>query len=342
MRKLASIQRIEQVIPIEGADNIESVRVLGWVCVVKKGEFEPGNLCIYIEIDSVLPNIPQFEFFKKYAKDRRVKTIKLRKIISQGLCLPVGEYLPSEYNGIQVGDDVTSIFGIEKYEPPAEIRGAGYDKMMAFPIVIPKPDETRIQTIPHILEQFKGTPCYITEKIDGTSVTFFKYEGEIGVCSKNVRYQLDASNVYTAMFKKHDLEEKLKSSYDNIAIQGEIVGQKIQSNKYKFPDQKLFIYSIYDIKSQRYYSWDLMNRVCTELGLKCVPYLLGIDLSGGVDDFVGYSKGKSVLNPEVHREGIVIRARGAIDLDLKTMSELGYNRFSFKVINPDFLIKYGE
>lgn len=87
MRKLAHVEKIASIQPIDGADRIEVATVLGWQVVVKKDEFKVGDLCIYIEIDSVLPEIEDFEFLRD--KKFRIKTQKLRGQISQGLILPL-------------------------------------------------------------------------------------------------------------------------------------------------------------------------------------------------------------------------------------------------------------
>ena len=105
-RALAHIEKIEWVKPIEGANNIELIGVLGWVCVAKKGEFQTGDLAVYIEIDSKCPeNDERFEFLanKKY----KVKTMKLGKfkVISQGLALPLSLF--PELDGKNIGDDVS-------------------------------------------------------------------------------------------------------------------------------------------------------------------------------------------------------------------------------------------
>ena len=105
-RALAHIEKIEWIKPIEGANNIELIGVLGWVCVAKKGEFQPGDLAVYIEIDSKCPeNDERFEFLanKKY----KVKTMKLGKfkVISQGLALPLSLF--PELDGKNIGDDVS-------------------------------------------------------------------------------------------------------------------------------------------------------------------------------------------------------------------------------------------
>lgn len=130
-RKLASIRVIAEIKPIEGADNIELAIVDGWQCVVKKGEFKPGNVCIYFEIDSFLPIIPAFEFLRKSSYKKmgdkegfRLKTIKLRGQISQGLVIPfnldllLGLYIPPEGIKCALGEDLTELLGVLKYNPP--------------------------------------------------------------------------------------------------------------------------------------------------------------------------------------------------------------------------------
>ena len=89
MRKLATVQEIETLSPIDGADSIvkATMKGLGWECVVKKGEFNVGDKIIYIEVDSVVPDKPEYEFLRE--RKFRVRTIRLKKQISQGLILPI-------------------------------------------------------------------------------------------------------------------------------------------------------------------------------------------------------------------------------------------------------------
>lgn len=193
MRKLASIQIINNILPIEGSDFIEQIQVLGWNLVAKKGEFSINDKCIYIEIDSVVKDCPEFEFLRKYKF--RVKTQKIRGVISQGLAIPLKMFNISENSSI--GDDVTEVLGITKYLTPSEReeirkveinqnkltkfmkRYSWYRRLFlsrkqkeGFPYWVSKTDEERIQNIPHILEQFKDKEVYVTEKIDYQSVTF--------------------------------------------------------------------------------------------------------------------------------------------------------------------------
>ena len=198
MRQLATIQKISKLEPIQGADKIVKATVLGWELVVKKDEFKEGDLCVYIEIDSQLPsNNPNFSFMadRKY----RVKTIKLRGQISQGLALPL-TILPKS-NKYKEFDDVTELLGITKYDPQAvqesklsqqsnKKKLSYLDKKLGqykwyrklfmksknkynFPTFIKKTDETRLQNMPWILEREKDTSFIVTEKIDGQSGTYF-------------------------------------------------------------------------------------------------------------------------------------------------------------------------
>ena len=117
MRKLASIQKITALRPIENADKIEVATVLGWQVVVQKGQFKEGDFCVYIEIDSILPDKPDFEFMRE--RKFRVKTIKLRGQVSQGICFPISILLKATDKDLilREGDDMTELLGVRKYDP---------------------------------------------------------------------------------------------------------------------------------------------------------------------------------------------------------------------------------
>ena len=149
-RKLASIQLIKELTPISGADAILCAKVLGWECVVKKSEFAVGDKCVYFEIDSVLPIASWNDHLRKEAdKKLRVKTIRLRGQLSQGLALPLSMLPPDEY---EVGMDVTSLIGVEKYEPVVPTHLAGVVKGN-FPTFLNKTDELRLQSEPNVLSE---------------------------------------------------------------------------------------------------------------------------------------------------------------------------------------------
>ncbi len=327
MRKLASIQRISKLEPIEGADSIVKATVLGWQLVVKKGEFKEGDLCVYCEIDSILPEKPEFEFLKP--RKMRIRTIKLRGQISQGICFPLS-ILPDDVE-IEEGKDVTEILGITKYEPPIPANLEGVAKGR-FPSFIPKTDETRVQVLQDVLDKYKGETFFYTEKLDGSSATYYYNEGAFGVCSRNLELLETEENTLWKLAREQKIEEKLKSLNKNIAIQGEIIGESVQGNKYKLRGQHIYFFNVYDIDEHRFLNLDEFESFFKNLELKTVPLLeRNYKLSNNIEELVELATGKSVL-ADVQREGIVLRpVKEIVD---------NTGRISFKAINPRFLLKY--
>lgn len=328
MRKLASIQRIIALEAIPDADAIVKATVLGWQLVVKKDEFQVGDLCVYVEIDSILPDKPEFEFMKN--RKMRVRTIRLRGQISQGICFPLS-ILP-EGTPIEEDAEVTEILEITKYEPPIPACLEGVSKGN-FPSFLKKTDETRVQILQKRLDLFAGEPFFITEKLDGSSVTYYIRDGEFGVCSRNLDLVESETNSFWKVARALNMEEKLKSLGGNIALQGEMIGEGIQKNKYKLKGQHVRFFNIFDIDKYEYYSFEAFSKTLEKLELQSVPildtqYTLGNDIPALVE----LSIGRSQLY-DVHREGIVLRP-------LVEQRDRQGRRVSFKVINPKFLLKY--
>ena len=331
-RKLASIQEIKDINPIPNADAIEVATILGWKVVIKKGEgYHVGDKVVYCEIDSKLPPRPEYEFLANY--NYRVRTQKFRGQVSQGLVLPMSILPEGDY---EVGDDVTAILGVEKYEIPLPMGIAG-DIAGPFPGFIQKTDETRIQILGDILPKYNGIKFYVTEKVDGTSITLFNRKGDIGVCTRNNRMKDAKNNAPWNVLKKLGAVEKI-AELNNIAIQGELIGWNIQGNKYKLKtnEYKFYLFNVFDITNYRPFPLVEMLNIAKQLGLNTVPiiddeYILDFD----VDALVEMSKGQSIVNPQVRREGLVFKSVDYIE-------DMTLGRLSFKVINPDFLIKYGD
>jgi len=340
-RKLASIQKVAELSPITGADKIEKCKILGWDCVVKKGEFQVGDMCVYIEIDSLIPKTiwSGFLFKEGTTVERyRLKTCKLRGQISQGLVLPIQVLYNAEHSKIDVlgeGDDVSELLGIIKYEPDISPSLQGLMKG-SFPCWIPKTDETRIQSEPWLLERKKDASIYITEKLDGSSMTCYLNEDVFGVCSRNMDMTETANSAYWYAARRQQIEQSMRGEErQGWAIQGELIGPGIQKNKYELKEPEFRAFNIYNIREGRYL--DLMEflNTCERIGIPTVP-LLGLEsVRGNVDFWVEKSKGKSELNPNADREGLVVR--GVTEEAIEK-----YGRFSFKVINPEFLLKNGE
>lgn len=332
-RKLASIQRVKALSHINGADAIETATILGWQVVTKKGEFNLGDLCVYCEIDSLLPEKAEFEFLRP--RKFVIKTMRLRGQISQGICFPLS-ILPSDTPLIE-GLDVTEVLAITKYEPPLSA-GLGGQTKGFFPGFIPKTDETRVQVLEEVIEQHRGKVFYASEKIDGSSMTCYLKEGEFGVCSRSLELVESLDSLYWVCAKKFDLENKLKSLGGDFALQGELAGEKIQGNRLKLKGLHFFVFNIFDIKKYRYLNYQEFRDITNELALETVPiveenFLLAPEIS--IADLVKYSIGKSLLNPQVLREGIVFRP-------LIEARDNYLGRLSFKAINPEYLLKHGE
>jgi len=341
MRKMATIRKIDALRPIEGADAIECAIVGGWTCVVKKGEYAAGDLVVYCEIDSFIPTTiaPFLTKPGHYAKTfegvegERLRTVSLRKQISQGLLLPLTVMTDNGHTIYHVeGIDVSEALGIVKYEAPIPAELAGEVKGM-FPSQIPKTDQERIQNLSAELAEWKteNLSWEITEKLDGSSMTVYVIDGEVGVCSRNLDLKRNVDNSLWRAAIRHDLEEKLKIAGGNIAVQGELIGNGIQGNKYQMRDQDFYVYDIYDIDAGRYYTPAERVAFVTEHKLNHCPILISNDRLGGgetIENLLKYAEGNSELNPKQEREGLVFKCNE--------------KSVSFKAISNKFLLKSGE
>lgn len=344
-RKLATIQKILKLEKHENADSLEIARVLGWQCVVKKGEFKEGELIVYFEVDSLLPELPQFEFLRD--KKYRIKTIKLRGQFSQGLIMPLsildGLKFPDDTRENPVyewteGQEVTTLLGVTKHEPYVSPNLAGEVKG-TFPGFLQKSDQTRVQILRPLLEKYKGIKCSVSEKLDGASVTLFIKDGEFGVCSRNLELRETEINSIWKWARKNDVENKLKELNKDVAIQGEIVGPGINKNTLGLKYIDVYFYDAFDIKTFKYYNLnEFKTLIENKLKLKTVP-IISYDfiLIDNIDELVKISIGKSKINLEGMREGIVIRPLEEI-YDCSVMED-NNGRITFKVVNPFYLIE---
>jgi RNA ligase (TIGR02306 family) len=338
MRKLASIQKIKALEPIEGADSIEKASVLGWQLVVKKGEFTIGDMVVYCEIDSLMPNKPEFEFLKP--RGMRIRTVRLRGQVSQGICFPL-TILPKDFQ-IAEDADCTEVLGITKYEPPMPACLSGIAKGK-FPSFIPKTDETRVQVLQRLLDKYKGEKCYVTEKLDGSSATYYVKDGEFGVSSRNLELIEDPVNSFWKVARQMDIENKLRSIGKNISIQGELIGEGIQDNKLKLKGQTVMFFNAFDIDRFEYLNFVEFNNLFNKIELPIVPIVtLDYELENDIEAIIKMATIKSNILKDVWAEGIVIRPyTEKIDL-LLSNENFNNGRVSFKAINPEFLLKYGE
>lgn len=336
-RKLASVQKVTEVLPHPNADQLEIIRVLGWKLCARKGEFKAGDLCVYCEVDSLMPEKPEFEFLR--SKGFRIRTVRLRGEVSQGIAFPISIIPEPAFTFVETdykeGEDMTQAIGVVKYEPTLHL-GLGGEIKGVFPSFFKKTDETRIQAFPRLLERYKGQRFYVTEKLDGTSMTVFFNKGEFGICGRNYELRDTEGNALWDTAKKTRLPEKMANFGRNIAIQGELIGEGIQGNKYKIKGKQFRPFNAIDIDASKRIDAVQLFNICIRLNLESVPMLdFNFVLNHSIDELVSFSSGKSRLNPDTDREGIVIRY-----IVEKYDEDIG--DLSFKVISPDFLVKHGE
>lgn len=339
-RKLASVQRIREIKPIEGADAIELAVINSWQVVVAKNVgHKVDDLVVYCEIDSFLPIREEFEFLRKSSYKKmgdqegfRLKTIKLRGEVSQGLIVPI-HVLPL-LEMVHEGQDVTEMLGIVKFEPPipAELSGKvkGY-----FPSFIHKTDEERVQNLTEKYAQWAITSAhkfYAAEKLDGSSATFYIKDGEFGVCSRNLELaepeESESTNTFWKVAAELDLKAKMVSLNRNICLQGELIGEGIQGNPYKLKGQTVRFFNAFDIDKQEKMHIGHLATICYDLKLQTVPIFENFVLPLTPEELVKMADGKSMLHKDTDREGLVIRS-----LD---------NTISFKAISNKFLLKHEQ
>lgn len=366
-RQLATIQKITDIRAIEGADKIEVCQVLGWECVTKKGEHKVGDLVVYVEIDSILPERAEFEFLRE--RKFRIKTIKLKKQVSQGIVF--GTSILPAGTSILEGTDVTDLLGIKKHDPQATDEqklqtSASKSKVIKYlmgyaifrwvyfklntvdkgwPSWIQKTDEERIQVCALKLVDNLDRLWYVTEKLDGQSGTFFYHKTrkwgvpswQFGVCSRNIWLKKANASNYWKIAQKLGLENKFKKLKQEIVVQGEILNTNVQGNKYKVTEPDFYVFNVV-VDGKRCTLIEMLN-FCDLAGLKVVPIMASgfipatlcaesKEVKDVVQAMVKLSAGISKLAP-VQREGIVCRL-------------VDDTRVSFKAINPEFLLKFNE
>ena len=329
MRKLATIRKVDEVLKHPNADRLEIYVVDGWKVIDMKGRYQAGDIAVYCEIDSFLPVREEFEFLRKSSFKRmggkegfRLKTIRLRGELSQGLLISK-DVLPKDFTWKELGEEVTEVLGIEKYERPIPASLAGIARG-DFPAFLRKTDEERIQNLSY--DELKNHTYTVTEKLDGSSWTAYVRDGAVGVCSRNLELVEDEKNSLWSIFRQYELEEKLIALNRNLALQGELIGGKIQGNPYKMNNFDVRIFKIWDIDTSAYLSIEEMMTLSAQLGLKTVPVLAnGFQLPETVGEALAYADGTSQLF-DTCREGLVLYAEDNA-------------RVHFKIISNEFLEK---
>ena len=326
-RKLASIRMIDEINPIENADAIEVATIGGWKVVVKKGEFKAGELAVYFEIDSWIP-VELAPFLCKGTEPRvyggvrgeRLRTIRLRGQISQGLLLPLEPTCANIASQLFEGLDVTFPLNIQKWEAPINAQLAGMARGN-FPPAVPKTDQERIQNLKKELETYRGKRFEITEKLDGSSCTFYMdTEGEFHVCSRNLDLKEDENNSFWKEALRIGLREKMLEDFKGIAIQGELIGEGIQGNQYQLKGQAFRVFDVYNVNSGKYFDTFERQAIIDILGLQHTPIIGVVTLEGQtIEELLKYAENKSALNGS-EREGLVWKCVDNTHISFKAIS----------------------
>jgi len=317
MRQMATIQKILDIQPIEGADAIDVATINSWKVVVKKGEFSVGQLVIYFEIDSFIPTTlaPFLTKSGHYPKvyneveGERLRTIKLRGQVSQGLILPC---LSAPYSASIIskneGDDVSEELGVVKYDPPLSANLAGVARGN-FPSSVPKTDEERVQNLTRRWPTLRDLSYEVTEKMEGCSMTVGIVDDEFVVCSRNLSLKDTEGNTLWEVARKYNIEDQMRAAeMKNLVFQGECVGEGIQGNYYDLTGHDFYVFRIFDVDLQTYLPTSVRQEICTLMKLKHVPILPQIVMSGWeVDEVLMAADGPSVINPAKAREGLVFK-----------------------------------
>lgn len=360
MRKLASVQIISKILPHLNADTLEIAEVLGWKVVVKKGIHKEGDKVVFFEPDSFFPVDERYEFLRKdgfrnhplLGDGFRLKVTKLRGEISMGLIMPIDLF---DQEGLKLkveGEDVSNILNIRKYENIIrDVNGSNIfgNTIGNFPIFVKKTDQERIQSFykdfikKYSIEEFESIFWEITEKCDGSSITIgynetpFNEE-KIFVCSRNYKKTLiDEKGSFIRTAKQNNYLDALEKYAKSIALQGELCGEGIQSNKYKINGYKIFIFDIWLINEKRYALYNERSMIIQDLcnlgaNIQTVPFIDIVKLPNDVKKIVDMSIGRSLLNTKINREGLVFKSTKLIENEV----------ISFKSISPEFLLRYND
>ena len=344
MRKLASIQRIWKIEPIKGADRIELAHVLGWQCVVNKGQFQPLDIGVYFEIDSFLPVRPEFEFLRasSYKKTDimgegfRLRTMRFRGQISQGLLLPLDQF-PEISADAAIGDDVTELLSVRKWEIE-ERATTGGTVIGNLPYDIPHTDETRIQEEPELIQAFAGLEYYISTKMDGSSHSIGIDENGFHVTGHNYEYKDDGTSSFYEFVKLRNYQTKMEEyagerGLKTLTVQGEFCASGIQRNRLRLTKPEWYVFTIRE--NGKRVGLKLMLAICEALNMTPVPIEeIGMDLPSRyptVETLLARADGDYPNGGK--KEGIVIRPTEPVFCPLISTS------LSMKIVSNKYLLK---
>ena len=317
--KLATIQTISEIVPIEGADRIVLARVLGYQSVIKKDDFKVNDKVVFIIPDTVLPDKPWAAFYK--SKSSRVRAIKLKGVWSYGI---IESLKNLELPDLEVGTDVTELTEIIHYEPPVP---QNLNAKCNLRYGLFKTDEEKwenLETVPY------GEEVVITLKIDGQSGSYGckilpDTTLDTFITSRSLELKSDCVNNYTLVEKKYDILNKLKiycaKNQKSLCLRGECHGvgiQKFAINPHCKLPLDFAAFSVLNLDTLKYESFDFCCELCRELGIPVVPIIERAVLTPEL--IKKYSEDLEKINGQ-YFEGVVIKRK---------------NGQSFKVISKHY------
>ncbi len=345
MSKVATIERITKLEKHPNADTLDVLTIGAWQVVAKQGQYKEGDLCVYIYPDSVVEDRPIYDFLKN--KHFRIKQIKLRGIVSNGLCLPIAEAISNAsindiglvfIGGICIpspeGFDVSGLVGAKHYEKEVPACLAGVCRS-TFPSFMKKTDEDNLRSNIKVLAELQGKEVYISGKLDGSSGTYYVKDGQFGVCSRNMDLLEDENNTFWKIARKYDLETKMKKFGFNIGIQGEVVGPGIQGNKLGLKEVEFGLFNVYDIDKQQHQGLETLVGTSFALDVPLVHIVYRGICKFTIDELIKMANELKYPNGSP-AEGIVIRP---VEV---TESAVLRSRMSVKVISEVFSEKHKE
>lgn len=323
---LAFVGEVVYLMAVPKSDNLLLAAVTinkyaNWKGLVKKGDLHIGDLCVVFLPDSVLPHEERFSFMEKY--QYRVRMQRYRGECSECLIMPLW-FDEQTQMGLAVGDDITSELGVKKYEKPLPKALCG-NILRRLPSYIPRTDEPNYQQVDFSsVFAKKDRAYYITEKLDGTSTTAYRWNGHFGVCSRNWEIAEDDHNAYWKVANKYNLRETLPEGY---ALQWETCGPAIQCNPLRLKNVDGFAFDVYDIANRKYLTMRMLIMFCNRIGFPVVRILRqGKRIDAETLLIYAKEEAKGFYENGKNREGVIVRCQ----------RNLMGRRISFKVLNIDY------
>ncbi|MDX1370837.1 MAG: RNA ligase family protein [Nitrososphaeraceae archaeon] len=329
-RALATIAKIDKIYEHPNADHLEIALIRGWQVIVLKNNYQEGERVIFFEIDSFIPTYDEFKFLEKSClrevegiKGYRIKTVRLRGELSQGLITKL-DFLNTIKYGDQwtdkpIGTDVTELLGVLNYND------LEMGDFISSPSYVLKREEDRVQNLTNKWDYYKKLRYYTTEKLEGMRCSIWKIpNGEVQFGMKN---KLINTSDHPFVLKMNELgvPNVLKEMDEPLLLAGELIGPKIQGNYYKLAKHKFFAFTLYNYKDYRRKSYKEYSEFCFVHNIPMVPLIyFNIRLPEDPLTLVALANGKSRINQEVMREGLIYRSIDTND--------------GFKVIDNEFLI----